>query len=192
MRDILFCISGPSGVGKGTLVRELLKDDPTLALSISCTTRQPRKGERHGVEYFFITREEFLKMRDEGGFIEYDEHFEHFYGTPKSYVFEQLANHKSVLLEIDVVGALDVRKTYQGSESCNVVLIMVVPPTLEALETRLLGRGSETKEEIETRRARVRYELDQQSKYDYIVVNDDFKDALKQLKEIISKEKNRQ
>lgn len=190
MREVLFCISGPSGVGKGTLVRELVKADPTLALSISCTTRSPRKGERDGVDYFFISREEFLRRKAEQDFIECDEHFGSYYGTPKSFVFEKLKEHKSVLLEIDVVGALSVKRTYE-SEGWNVVLIMIVPPSIEALESRLSRRGSESEEQLTARRTRVNYELSQRDQYDYVVINDKLSDALEEMKRIISEEKNR-
>ena len=109
MEHRLYIISGPSGVGKGTLVKELLKLDENLALSISCTTRKPRAGEKDGVDYFFLTRDEFLRRVEADGFLEYDEHFGNYYGTPKDFVREQM-KEKSVILEIDVVGALNVQK----------------------------------------------------------------------------------
>ncbi len=187
MRNLLFCISGPSGVGKGTLVKALVAADPSLALSVSCTTRAPRKGEKDGVEYFFISREEFLRIRDEDGFIESDEHFGNFYGTPKSYVYEQLAAKRSVILEIDVVGSLIVKRAQMSG--VHVVTVMIVPPSAEALEKRLKTRGSETEQQLSLRHARVEYELSMSKDYDYVVVNDDFDEALKELRAIIQWEK---
>lgn len=185
MRNILFAISGPSGVGKGTLVKRILKDNPNLALSISCTSRKPRKGEENGREYYFLTREEFKNRISENDFLEYDEHFGNFYGTPKSFVLEQL-EEKSVILEIDVVGALHAKELMQGE--CRTVLIMVVPPDFDTLRSRLTGRSSETEEELVTRMERVKYELSMQEKYDYVVVNDDLNEAKERLLQIIEQE----
>lgn len=183
MQGVLFIISGPSGVGKGTLVRKLLEEDSRLALSVSCTTRSPREGEKHGREYFFLTKEEFLNRIGEGDFLEYDEHFGNYYGTPKSFVTKQLET-KSVILEIDVVGALKVKRTSETRP----VLIMVVPPDLKELEKRLAGRGSESPEELQGRLDRVRYELTKQDEYDYVVVNDDLQEAKRALQKIIADE----
>ncbi len=183
-RDLLICISGPSGVGKGTLVKELTRDDPNLVLSVSCTTRAPRKGERDGVEYFFISREEFERGIEAGDFIEYDEHFGNYYGTLRSYVEGQLALHRSVILEIDVVGSLAVKKQME-----NVVTVFIAPPSAEALESRLKGRGSESEEQLAMRRARVEYEFSKSKEYDYVVVNDDLESALGELRSLIQKEK---
>ena len=178
-------ISGPSGVGKGTLVKELLKKRRDVAASVSCTTRAPREGERDGREYFFLTREEFLRRADRGEFLEYDEHFGNFYGTPKSFVREAL-KEKSVILEIDVVGALNAKKFFT---EC--LLIMIVPPSEEELKKRLKGRRSETEEQIKNRLARIEYELSKKELYDYVVVNDTLENALSRLEEIIDDEKNK-
>ena len=132
MEHRLYIISGPSGVGKGTLVKLLLKEDEELALSVSCTTRKPRAGEKDGVDYFFLTREQFLTRVEEDDFLEYDEHFGNYYGTPKSFVREQMKN-KSVILEIDVVGALNVKA--RCGEEFRPVLILVIPPD-EALKDK--------------------------------------------------------
>ena len=185
MRNVLMAISGPSGVGKGTLVKEILKEDDSLVASVSCTTRLPREGEVDGKDYFFITRAEFEARMAENDFLEYDEHFGNYYGTPRSFV-ERKLKEKSVILEIDVVGALNAKRILPQT-----VLIMIVPPSMEALETRLEGRGSETEEERKERLRRVKYELDQQSLYDYVVVNDDLESTKRKLQEIIAKEKNR-
>lgn len=189
MQNVLFVVSGPSGVGKGTLVKLLLKENPALALSVSCTTRAPRAGERNGKDYFFVSREEFQARLKEGDFLEYDEHFGNYYGTPKSFVWEQL-KEKSVLLEIDVVGALKVKDGLKTGEFPRVVLVMVVPPDVATLEKRLAGRQSETEEERLKRLDRVRYELEQQEKYDYVVVNDDLQEAKRALQAIIEREIN--
>lgn len=183
MKNVLIALSGPSGVGKGTLVKELLKARADLRLSISCTTRAPRKGEADGREYFFLTREEFEKRIDEGDFLEYDEHFGNFYGTPKSFVRDTL-KEKSVLLEIDVVGALNAKKAFPDC-----ILVMILPPSEEELKKRLTGRNSETEEEIAGRLSRLSYELSQASLYDYTIVNDDLQTARKKLEEIIDNEK---
>ena len=175
MRNVVFAISGPSGVGKGTLVKLLLKEDDSLVSSVSCTTRAPRKGEKNGKEYFFLSREEFISRIQENDFLEYDEHFGNYYGTPRSFVERQLKN-KSVILEIDVVGALNAKRLMPQT-----VLIMIVPPDLKALQQRLAGRGSESEAQREERMRRVRYELEQQSKYDYVVVNDDLQSSKRRL-----------
>ncbi len=189
MEDVVFCISGPSGVGKGSLVRELVRTDPTIALSVSCTTRAPRPGETHGVEYFFVSREEFEKGIAEGAFIEYDEHFGNYYGTPRSYVRKLLAEKKSVILEIDVVGTLNVKACHP--KEMRVVAILIVPPSDEALSDRLRHRGSETEEQLALRRERVAYELGKAKEYDYVVVNDVFVTAVEEIRAIIKNEINR-
>ncbi len=188
MRNRLYIISGPSGVGKGTLVKLLLKEDEGLALSVSCTTRQPRAGEKDGVDYFFLTKEEFLQRVEADGFLEYDEHFGNYYGTPKSFVREQMKN-KSVILEIDVVGALNVRA--RCGEEFAPVLILVIPPDEKTLISRLKGRASEDENALKERLARAKYELSLKDQYDYVVVNDDLLETAERLKEIIAAEKEK-
>ena len=179
MKGILMVVSGPSGVGKGTLVKTLVKRREDVVESVSCTTRAPREGEVHGREYYFLSKEEFQKRIDEGDFLEYDEHFGNFYGTPKSFVKEQLAL-KSVILEIDVVGALNAKKAFPES-----VLVMIAPPSVEELKRRLVGRGTETEEEIARRLSRLEYELSHKEQYDKVVVNDDLERALEELENIL-------
>lgn len=185
MRNILLVISGPSGVGKGTLVKQLLKEDPTLALSISCTTRLPREGEVNGREYYFISQEEFAARVAANDFFEYDEHFGNFYGTPRTEVLDQLQT-KSVILEIDVVGGLNVKNMVPDA-----ILILITPPSAQELLNRLEKRHSENEETIALRLKRMEYELAQRENYDYTIVNDDLEEAKKKLQTIILYEKNR-
>ena len=147
----------------------------------------PRAGEVNGREYFFITQSEFRNRIAENDFLEYDEHFGNYYGTPRSFVERQLRS-KSVVLEIDVVGALNAKRLMPESA----VLVMVTPPSLEELERRLSGRGSEGEEALKERMRRVRYELDQAPLYDYVVVNDDLQRTKREIQEIIRKEKEKQ
>jgi len=182
MKNVLMVVSGPSGVGKGTLVKRLCKERTDVIESVSCTTREPREGEVDGREYFFIKKEEFKARIAADAFIEYDDHFENFYGTPKAFVEKQLED-KSVVLEIDVNGGLKVR---QSRPDC--VLVMIVPPSKEALRERLQGRKSETQEQIEDRLARLDFELAQKDKYDYVIVNDDLETAYKELNAVLDQE----
>jgi guanylate kinase len=182
MRGKLIAVSGPSGVGKGTIVKTIIGKRADVVESVSCTTRAPRMGEIHGREYFFISREEFLAKIAENDFLEYDEHFGNYYGTPKSFVREALKD-KSVILEIDVVGALNAKKEFP---EC--ILVMVAPPSLEELKRRLKGRSTETDEEIEDRLSRLEYELSKGSEYDYVVVNDDLEKAISDLEAILDSE----
>ena len=185
MKNVLMVVSGPSGVGKGTLVKRLVKERGDVVESVSCTTRAPRDGERHGREYYFLSKEEFFRRIDEQDFLEYDEHFGNFYGTPKSFVKEKL-KEKSVILEIDVVGGLNAKKAFPDC-----VLVMIAPPSLDTLRDRLKGRNSETEKEIEDRLSRLDYELSKSSEYDYTVINDDLNIALNELNAILDKEKNK-
>lgn len=185
MKNILIAISGPSGVGKGTIVKTLLQRREDLALSVSCTTREARAGEQDGREYFFLSREEFLRRAGEGEFLEYDEHFGNLYGTPKSFVKEKL-KEKSVVLEIDVVGALNAKKEFPDC-----VLIMVAPPSEKELAERLKGRNSETEEQIKSRLERLEFELSQREKYDFVVVNDELEKAVEAIEHIVDCCKNK-
>ena len=167
-RGMLIVISGPSGVGKGTVVEMLLKKLGDAVLSVSCTTRAPREGEKNGKSYFFITKETFLKMIDEGGFLEYSNHFENYYGTPKFFVEQKLAENKDVILEIDVDGAKRVREEFPQS-----LLLMITPPSREELVRRLRMRGTEDEALIADRLKRADYEMSRSKFYDYTVINDD-------------------
>ena len=178
MKHKLMVVSGPSGVGKGTIVKTLIKRRSDVVESVSCTTRAPREGETHGKEYFFLTKEEFLERLEKQDFLEYDEHFGNYYGTPISFVEETLKT-KSVILEIDVVGALNVKKRLPEA-----VLVMIVPPSVEELKRRLEGRETETAEQIENRLSRLEYELSQKEKYDFVVINDDLEQAISEVEAI--------
>ena len=182
MKHVLLAVSGPSGVGKGTMVKTLIARRADVVESVSCTTREPREGEVHGKHYFFISKEEFERRIAEDDFLEYDEHFGNYYGTPKSFVRETLKT-KSVIMEIDVVGALNAKKAFP---EC--VLVMVTPPSVEELKRRLSSRGSESEEQILNRLARMEYELSHKDEYDYIIVNDDLEAAISELSKIIDGE----
>ena len=183
MKHILMAVSGPSGVGKGTIVKTILNRREDVVESVSCTTREPREGEVNGKHYFFISHEEFEKRIAEDDFLEYDEHFGNYYGTPKSFVKETLKT-KSVIMEIDVVGSLNAKKVFP---EC--VLVMVVPPSVEELKRRLIGRGSESEETVELRLARMEFELSKKDEYDYIIVNDDLETAIAEVCDILDGKK---
>lgn len=183
MRNVLIVLSGPSGVGKGTIAGKLVERNENISLSISCTTRLPRTGEVDGREYFFIDKEKFKEKISENGFLEYSEHFENFYGTPKDFVLDKLQS-KDVLLEIDVNGGLEVKKSFPSA-----VLIMIAPPSVEEIRNRLVKRSTESMEKIELRMKRIDYELAKRDLYDYTVINDDLEDAVKDVEAIINKEK---
>lgn len=184
-RGILFVMSGPSGVGKGTVARVLKQRNENITESVSATTRAPREGETHGKEYFFITKQQFEKGIEKGAFIEYSAHFENYYGTPREYV-EQMLQTKDVLLEIDVNGGLSVKEIYPEA-----VLIMIAPPKMEDLKKRLEGRNTETAEKIALRLERAEFELALSSKYDYVVVNDVPESAAMRIEQILKQEKNK-
>lgn len=179
-KGILIVLSGFSGAGKGTLVKKLLQTYDNYALSISMTTRQPREGERDGVEYFFRTKEQFEENISKDGFIEYACYCGNYYGTPKKYVEEQLEAGKDVILEIEIQGALKVKEQFPES-----LLMFVTPPTAAELQRRLVGRGTETEEVISKRLARASEESEGIEAYDYIVVNDDLDVCVKELHELV-------
>jgi guanylate kinase len=185
MRNLLLAISGPSGVGKGTLVNLLLERDPSLVMSVSCTTRAPRSGEEDGKQYFFLTKDEFERKIVADAFLEYDKHFDNYYGTPKDFVVKTLEK-KSVILEIDVMGATSVKKKLPET-----VTVFIAPPSEKELKDRLRGRQSESDEQIETRLKRLEYELSFAKEYDYVVVNDRLEKAYDELCDIIQKEKTK-
>lgn len=176
----LLVISGSSGVGKGTVIKELLKQCPDLNLSISCTTRNKRPGEEDGVNYFFISEDEFKKSVSDNEFLEWAEFSGNFYGTKQSYIKKCLDDNKHVLLEIETQGALQIK-----AKMPEAVLIFIAPPSFEELETRLRGRHTETEEAIQKRLNFVKFELENSKKYDYIIVNDTINNAVNKIIEII-------
>lgn len=176
----LFVISGSSGVGKGTVLKGFLGKNPNFMLSISCTTRAPRKGEVDGVNYFFLTKEEFQNCIDNDKFLEWAEFAGNRYGTKKKYIQQCLEEGKDIILEIDTQGALQVKK--QMPEA---VLIFICPPSIEALENRLRGRHTEDEATIQKRLQEVKTELERAEKFDYKVVNDDLEKAIAELEKII-------
>lgn len=177
-------VSGFSGAGKGTIMKELLKQHPdTYALSISATTRNPRPGETDGVEYFFRTREEFEQMIAEDALIEYAQYVGNYYGTPKAYVEEQLLAGKNVILEIEIQGALKVKEKFPET-----LLLFVTPPSAEELKNRLVGRGTETMDVVMSRLNRANEEAEGIEQYDYLVINDVLEDAVEEVHQIIQNE----
>ena len=183
-KGILIVVSGFSGAGKGTLMKELLKNHPgQYTLSISATTRQPRDGEEDGREYFFITTEEFEKMIAQDQLIEYARYVNNYYGTPRAYVEQKLEEGKDVILEIEIQGAMKVKKAFPET-----VLLFVTPPTAGELKHRLTCRGTETEEVIDSRLRRAVEEADGMDQYDYLIINDDLERCAKELHDIIQGE----
>ena len=182
-KGILVVVSGFSGAGKGTVMKRLLKKYNDYALSVSATTRNPREGEVDGREYFFRSKEEFEKLIDEDALIEYAQYVGNYYGTPRSYVEEQLSQGKNVILEIEIQGAMKVKK-----KNPEALLVFVTPPTVEELKNRLVGRGTETEDVIADRLARAAEEAEGMGAYDYILVNDDLEECVDNLHQIIRSE----
>lgn len=183
-KGILTVVSGFSGAGKGTIMKQLLEEHPdTYALSISATTRAPRTGERHGKEYFFVSKEEFERMIREDELIEYAQYVNNYYGTPKDYVQRQLGQGKDVILEIEIQGALKVKEAYPDT-----LLLFVSPPNAEELKNRLVDRGTEEESVIDMRLSRAWQEAQGVEKYDYFVINDDLSECVQQVHSIIQNE----
>lgn len=178
-RGTLIVISGFSGVGKGTVVKRLASDYG-YELSISATTRSPRAGEEHGREYFFISKNEFEDLIDYGGFIEWTQYVENYYGTPKKFVEDGLNEGKDIILEIEVMGAMKIKEQYPDA-----LLIFISAPSIEVLKERLRGRGTEPEEVIIKRLKQATEEAADMDKYDYIVINDDLEECIKTVDSII-------
>ena len=180
-KGILTVVSGFSGAGKGTLMKALL-GRYRYGLSISATTRKPREGEENGREYFFLTRDDFESMIEQGELIEWAEYVGNYYGTPKAYVEQQLREGQDVILEIEIQGALNVKQQFPDC-----LLVFVTPPSAEELKNRLMGRGTEDEETIAKRLARAGEEAEFMNQYDVIVVNDDLDECVEELHRIIQK-----
>ena len=185
-KGLLLVVSGPSGAGKGTICKALLNKNDQIKLSVSATTRKPRNGEVHGVNYFFIEKEEFTKMIENGEFLEYAQIYDNFYGTPKAAIIECLEKGQDVILEIEMQGARQIKEVYPEG-----VFIFVLPPSLEELKSRIVGRGTETVEEIEKRFSCAFEEINQIVNYDYFIINEDIEKSVNDVEAIISAEKNK-
>lgn len=185
-KGLLIVLSGPSGTGKGTVCQALVKKRSDIKLSVSCTTRLPRTGEQHGRSYFFISREEFDSMIKRDDFLEYAGVFDHQYGTPKSYVEKMKKEGQHVLLEIDVQGALKVKKKCPDG-----VYIFLVPPSINELENRIRGRATESEAQIISRLGKARDEMAYMDKYDYVIVNDEIDRVVEKIECILESEKMR-
>lgn len=185
MKGLLIVISGPSGAGKGTICKTLLKEND-FWISVSATTRQPRSGEVDGTNYYFLTKEEFKKRIDCDDFLEYAEVYGNYYGTPKSNALKAIENGRDVILEIDIQGALKVKESYPEG-----VFIFILPPSMEELKNRIINRGSETPESLMTRFKSAYKEINYVSKYNYAVVNDTVEEAVKKIHSIIVAERCR-
>lgn len=179
-QGILAVVSGFSGAGKGTIMKALLEKYDNYALSISATTRKPREGEVHGREYFFITVEQFEELIEKDQLIEHARYVNNYYGTPRSYVEEKMAEGKDVILEIEIQGALKVKEKFPET-----LLVFVVPPSAEELKKRLVGRGTETAEVIEDRMKRAVEEAKEMESYDYILINETVEKAVDELHNLI-------
>ena len=179
-KGVLVVVSGFSGAGKGTVMKALLNKYDNYALSVSATTRNPRPGEENGREYFFLTESQFEDMIKNDELIEHARYVDHYYGTPKKYVEEKMAAGKDVILEIEIQGALNIKKKFPDA-----LLVFIVPPTAEDLKKRLTGRGTESAEVIEKRLRRAAEESDGMDSYDYIVVNDDIDTCVEDLHSLI-------
>lgn len=184
-QGVLTVISGFSGAGKGTIMKELI-DKYDYFLSISATTRQPREGEQDGVHYHFVSREQFENMISQGDLIEWAEYVGNYYGTPKKFVEEQLAKGKDVLLEIEMQGGMLVKKQFPDA-----LLLFVTPPTADDLKTRLSGRGTETEEQIAKRLKRASEEVVYMNDYEYIIVNDILENAVQDIHSLIQSQHNK-
>ena len=185
-KGMLLVISGPSGAGKGTLYNRVLAADPTITFSVSYTTRGPRPGEVDGKDYCFVTEEQFRQMLDRDGFLEHADVHGHLYGTPRQPVLDALEAGRSVMLDIDPQGALQVMEKMPDCVS-----VFILPPSFAELRRRLTGRGTEKPEEIERRLHNARGEVKLMGKYQYLVVNDDLEVAYRTLQGIVDAEKQR-
>ena len=180
-QGILVVVSGFSGAGKGTLMKELLKRYDNYALSVSATTRQPREGEKDGEDYFFVNREYFQQMIEEGRLVEYAQYVNHYYGTPRDYVEKKMAEGKDVMVEIEIQGAVMVKKRFPDA-----LLIFVTPPSAGELRRRLVGRGTETIEVINARLRRAAEEASGREAYEFLLINDEIDACGEQMLQLIT------
>lgn len=184
-KGLLIVVSGPSGVGKGTVLKKLLSDNSDIVPSISATTRAPRSGDVEGETYFFKSVDEFQKMIDNDEFMEWAVYNDNYYGTPVKYVNEKLDEGKDVLLEIDVQGALNLQEKYPSA-----VYIFIAPENIDVLRERLTGRNTETPEEIEERINAAKWELTKKDKYNHVVINKIVEDTSNEILSILNKRRD--
>ena len=177
----ILAVSAPSGTGKTTIVKQILQDFPDLVFSISATTRSKRREETNGKDYFFLTEAEFIEKINNEEFVEWERFYDYYYGTYKSFLEENIQQGKSVLLEIDVYGALNVKRIYPGAK-----LIFIYPPSYDELVNRLMNRKTESEEDFKKRIERAKMELSLKDKFDYLVENKDLKKAILETKSIIN------
>ncbi len=182
----LIVISGPSGCGKDTVVKEVLKTNPNAWLSVSCTSRKPRPGEVNGKDYFFLSRDEFEKKIADGDLLEYAEYAENYYGTPKDIIVEKINQGIDVILVIEIQGALKIKEILKET-----IFVFILPPTIKELRRRLEGRKTETKEVMMKRFKTAYKEINEVNKYNYVVINDVVEDAATKVNAIIASEKCR-
>ena len=185
-QGLLIVISGPSGCGKNSIINELLKIRKNTWVSISCTSREPRGEEKDGVNYYFLSKEEFEEEISNDDFLEYAEYSGNYYGTPKKYIKEHLDNGEDVILEIEIQGALKIKEKLDET-----IFIFIMPPSMKELKKRLINRNTDSLEKIEKRFKRAYEEINEISKYNYVVVNDDLSLAVKKVDSILEAEKCR-
>lgn len=182
-KGLLIVLSGPSGVGKGTVCGEPRRQDTHIQYSVSATTRSPREGEADGVNYYFKSKEEFKRMIENNELLEWAQYVDNYYGTPRNYVEEVIARGQDVILEIEVQGALQVKENFPEG-----VFIFLMPPSLKVLRERIEGRGTETKDLIDSRMTIAKEEIELMDKYDYVVENDEVSAAVERIKAIVTAE----
>ncbi|WZL74780.1 guanylate kinase [Clostridiaceae bacterium 35-E11] len=182
-KGLLLVVSGPSGTGKGTICKRLLEKEKDIKLSISATTREPRKGEVDGINYFFVDRDVFKQQILEDAFLEYAKVYENYYGTPKKYVIDEVHKGNNVLLEIDIQGALQVKNKYPEG-----IYIFILPPSMQELKNRIVGRGTESEASIRKRFSSAFEEINYVKEYNYFIINDEVDRAVEKIRTIIQAE----
>ena len=183
-KGVLYVLSAPSGCGKGTVLKELFGRNDNIYYSISATTRAPREGEENGVSYYFVTKERFLELIESGGMLEYAEFCGNYYGTPRKAIEDRLEQGCDVVLEIETAGAMKVKRACPEA-----VLIFMLPPSIEVLKHRLIGRGTDSEEVIKRRVSEAEREIHMSYKYDYVFVNDELSKAVDDLENIMKSAK---